>query len=446
MTKNSDFLYLHYPLPPDILRRKEAGDLAGARRLIDRALEKEDRPELAARLRCERVRLERLPLEYPYTEDEAKALFRGEWPDMTDAQFEALLEDGRVDWRYIDGQVRCGDRCLESCRLYPQLAPGLKRKPADTSERDAVLTRMEAEGGLAARITLRASIRPVGGAAGRMVRAWLPIPAPLHQQSGVEILDSTPGGVPAPEDAPQRTMYWETEERDAFSVTYRYLVRAPYVDASKLTAAPAQPSFCLEEQPPHILFTPYLHALCGRITQGCTSPLEKAKAVYDYVTGNVDYRYQPAYFQLDPIAELCARQLRGDCGVMAVLFITLCRIAGVPAQWQSGLFVTPGEAGSHDWAMFYIAPHGWLWADPSFGSAARRQGDERRRAHYFGNLDPCRMAANQAFAAPLTPPDPEWRSDPTDNQRGEMTVDGRGLQAHEMERGTEVLDFQYLPY
>ena len=88
------------------------------------------------------------------------------------------------------------------------------------------------------------------------------------------------------------------------------------------------------------------------------------------------------------IAELCARQLRGDCGVMAVLFITLCRIAGIPAQWQSGLSVKPGYAGCHDWAMFYIAPYGWLWADPSFGSGARRAGDQARRDHYFGNLDP----------------------------------------------------------
>jgi transglutaminase-like putative cysteine protease len=305
---------------------------------------------------------------------------------------------------------------------------------------------MKAEGGLAARITLRATIQAKEPSVGKSVQAWLPIPAQRHQQSEIEFLEYTPGGLIAPSDAPQRTIYWDSRERDTFSVMYRYLIRAPYVDVSKLTADPVQPKFCLEEEDPHIRFTPYLRALTQRVTKGCDGPLEKAKAIYDYITEYIDYRYQPDYFQLDPIAELTAVQRRGDCGMMAVLFVTMCRIAGVPAQWQSGLSVHENEAGCHDWAMFYVAPHGWLWADPSFGSGARRNGEAERRAHYFGNLDPCRMAANHAFFAPLTPPDPQWRHDPTDNQLGEMVVDGKGLFSPEMERDVETVAFEFLPY
>ena len=62
----------------------------------------------------------------------------------------------------------------------------------------------------------------------------------------------------------------------------------------------------------------------------------------------MDYRYQPAYLQLDCIGDQCAKTLRGDCGVFALLFITLCRIAGIPARWQSGLSVRPDGAGPHD--------------------------------------------------------------------------------------------------
>lgn len=446
MTKNQDFAFLHYDLPPDIARRKAAGDLAGAIRLIDMALGMNTRPELAARLRCERVRLERLPQNYPYTAQQAKDMMRQEWPDMSDGQFQYLLDRGRIDWRIINGQLRCHDDFLDTCRAYPQDAPGLRQEPEDNTQRDAMLARMRAEGGLAARVTVKASIRPREGAAGKSVQAWLPIPAACLQQSQIEFLDYTEGGLIAPETAPQRTIYWDSRERDEFSVTYRYLIRAPFVNVHKIVPDKVQPSFCLNEEAPHIMFTPYLRDLCARITKNFEGPLEKAVAIYDYVTGQVDYRYQPDYFQLDPIAELCARELRGDCGVMAILFITLCRIAGIPAQWQSGLSVKPGYAGCHDWAMFYIAPYGWLWADPSFGSGARRAGDNARRAHYFGNLDPCRMVANRAFMAPLTPPDPEWRSDPTDNQMGEMVVDGQGLNGPDMIRKTETLEFEYLPY
>lgn len=180
------------------------------------------------------------------------------------------------------------------------------------------------------------------------------------------------------------------------------------------------------------------------MTQCCRGPVEKAKAIYDYVTGFVDYRFQPAYLQLEGVADQCARELRGDCGMMALLFITMCRIASIPARWQSGLSARPGDVGCHDWAMFYIAPHGWLWADCSYGSSARRNGEEDRRRHYFGSLDPWRMVANSACFVPLTPPDPQWRADPYDNQRGEMTADGTGLASFQLAAEQELLDFRLL--
>ena len=443
MNLNEDFLSLDIPLPPDVARRKVMGDLAGAIRLIDRYLE-QDQPELAPRLRAEKARLERLPRDYPYDRAAALALMREEWPDLTEAQFDSLVDAGRIDWRCVDGAPHFHEHFLGSLRIYPLEAPGLKQESEDHTQRDAMLERMEREGELTAEITLKASIRPKEAAAGKLVQAWLPVPADCPQQSHIEILDATPGSLLAPADAPQRTIYWMSAERDSFEVTYRYRHRAVYVDPMTLECDPIQPTFDTGEQRPHIVFTPYLRALAARITEGCATPAEKAAAIYNYLTGHVDYRYQPAYLQLDDIADTCARELRGDCGVMALTFITLCRICGIPARWQSGLSARPGDTGSHDWAMFYIAPHGWLWADVSFGSSARRNGEERRRKHYFGSLDPWRMVANSAFQAPLTPPDPALRQDPYDNQRGEMAVDGVGLDSWQMERKIEEIEFKML--
>ena len=442
--QNEAFLHLNDALPADIARRRDMGDLAGALRLIDARLSSGVQPLLAPRLEAERLRLTRLPYDYPYTRPEAVALVRAEWPGFTEAQFDALLDGGRIDWRMVDGELRVHREFLESLRIYPKEAPGLVHEAVDNAERDAVLARMEREGSLTARITLKADIRALVPVAGQEVQAWPPLPAPCPQQSNIERLDCTPGGVAAPEYAPQRTMWWKTNGVGEFSVTYRYLFRAEYTAPMSLSLELAQPDFDLEEQPPHIVFTPYLRALAARLTEGCANPAEKAKAIYDYVTGQVDYRYQPAYLQLDCIADQCAKTLRGDCGVFALLFITLCRIAGIPARWQSGLAVRPGRVGPHDWAMFYLAPHGWLWADCSFGSSARRSGEDARRAHYFGSLDPWRMVANSAFQAPLTPPMPAWRQDPYDNQCGELMVGGRGLDAPERAWGHELLDFTRL--
>ena len=442
MNQNHDFLHLMDALPADLERRVKAGDVQAALRLIEGYLSSGKQPELAPRLRAERERLLRLEANYPLTKEEAMAQVRAEWPEFTEEQFDTLVANRRIDWRCVNGRVQYHDRFLSCVRIYAQQeAPGLKPEVEDHTQRDEMLSRMEQQGQLTGLITLRASIKAAKPSAGKPVQAWLPIPAACPQQSDIEILDATPGYVLAPADAPARTIYWDSHDRDSFTVTYRYKHKAVYVDPYTLKCGEAQPTFDTGEQLPHIAFTPYLRELCQRITKGCKTPVEKAGAIYDYVTENVDYRYQPAYVLLDNIADSCAKELRGDCGVMALLFITLCRIAGVPARWQSGLSAKPDGSGAHDWAMFYVAPYGWLYADPSFGSSARRNGELSRRRHYFGNLDPCRMVANSVFQAPLTPADPCYRNDPYDNQLGEMTVDGVGLWGQDVERNVETVEF-----
>ncbi len=97
---------------------------------------------------------------------------------------------------------------------------------------------------------------------------------------------------------------------------------------------------------PHIAFTPYLRQLTERVIHGLEDQLDRARAIYDYLTQHIDYRYQPPYLLLGSIADDCAHSLRGDCGVMALTFITMCRIAGVPARWQSGLYVAPDSVAA----------------------------------------------------------------------------------------------------
>lgn len=444
MTKNDSFLHLNDPLPADIARRKEMGDLAGAIRLIDQRLASHTQSLLTPRLEAERLRLTRLPHDYPYSRAEALAMIQAEWPQCTEEQFDTLVDHGRIDWRMIDGELRCQERFLESLRIYPKEAPGLIQEPQDHSARDAVLARMEAEGALTARITLRATIRSLAPVTGQEVQAWLPIPAACPQQSQIQILDHTPGGIAAPECAPQRTMWWRTQGVDTFSVTYRYLIRAQYTDPMTLPLDPVQPTFDLEEQAPHIVFTPYLRALAAQLTQGVTSPAEKAQRFYDFVTLNVHYHYQPSYFVLEDISTRCAMDRRGDCGIMALTFITLCRIAGIPARWQSGLAVGPGKCGCHDWAMFYIAPKGWMYADCSYGASMARAGEEELRRHYFGSIDPGRMVANRAFEAPFDPPMLGFRADPYDNQTGEVEADGVGLWGGQTVTTKETLAYEEL--
>lgn len=446
--RNGDYRFLDVGLPAEIARLKAIGRLDAACAACTAMLGAGGvEPELAACLRIERHRMARLARQFCVSRERALELIRAEWPEFTDGQLGDLVERGRIDWRMIDGEQRFLGDFLDSLRVYPVEVPGLELDaPSDIAARDAMLAAMRERGFSERRITVRARLEVPGARAGETVRAWLPIPAQAPQQSDIELLSATDGALVARQDAPARTVFWESDALRSFEVVYRYRIRAPYVDTER--PAPARPAVAdgsvdaadLGEERPHILFTPYLRALTAHVVDGIERPVDRARAIYDYVTRNVDYRYQPEYAQLDAIADACAKSLRGDCGVMALLFITMCRIAGVPARWQSGLYVACDYIGPHDWAMFYTEEYGWLWADCSFGSSARRAGDEVRRRHHFGNLDPWRMVANARFQAEFSPTFDEVRSDPYDNQMGEASVDGRGLDSCEMVRTVELLE------
>ena len=145
------------------------------------------------------------------------------------------------------------------------------------------------------------------------------------------------------------------------------------------------------------------------------------------------------YRWMDNIPEYAAMNGRGDCGVQALLFITLCRLAGVPARWQSGNACRPTSVGSHDWALFYVEPWGWMPCDPSYGGGMHRNGDEEGRAWYFGNLDPYRYVTCTEFQRQLSPAKTYFRFDPYDNQSGEAEYEDMRLDPWETVRSKRVL-------
>lgn len=455
MDINETFRSLNAGLPEDILRRKLYGDLDGAVRLIDRRLARPDTPQaLRNCMIAQRELMLRTPPDYPFTRAGALARVRERIPDFTEAEFDQRVDDGGIGWIYLRGEPHYFKRFFETmCKTDDEIARRASHaedKEDGGGEENALSRcrrRMQEEGSMSLRIRIRAAIRMKDElfTPGMFVRAHLPLPAACEQQSGITIEEITPNGAIAPETAPQRTVCWEGtwEESPRFSVVYSYIHTEQYHDLTApgtkplLSAAELAPF--LEEEAPHIIFSPYIRSLANELTGGTENPLEKARRIYDFITMNMNYTFMPAYFILESIAENCARNFTGDCGVFALLFITLCRCAGVPAQWQSGLTAGPKDCGCHDWARFYAPGFGWLYADPSYGIAAHREGDEARRQFYFGNLDPCRMVANNRFQAPFTVEKAHWRADPYDNQVGELETADRGLRGGEFRAVEELL-------
>ena len=456
MSINDTFRNLNIGLPEDILRRKLHGDFEGAIRLIDRRLARDDQPQgLRDCMAVQREIIRRLPDDYPMNREEALALVREYIPDFTEEEFDERIDAGKIGWIYVDGQMRFFNRFFQTmCKAEPAFAlrAGVTTYGVESakkgSKEDGLLDRtrkkLARQGKLSYRIRIRAwaKLKDEEFTPGMFLRVHLPIPADCQQQSDIRIEKIFPEtGHIAPADALQRTVCWEETmtENHEFSVEYSYVHTATYHDVDAIKPDAVQPTFCTEEIAPHVVFTPYIRQLTQTLSEGTDDPLEKARRFYDFISLNMKYTFMPAYFVLENIAETCARNFTGDCGVFALLFLTLCRCAGIPAQWQSGFTAEPGFVGGHDWVRFYIAPYGWLYADASYGTGAVRADNEERRKFYFGNLDPFRMIANRDFQENFTIPKEHWRYDPYDNQSGEMETTDRGFQGSEYSRDKEIL-------
>ena len=453
--------YAQYGLPEDIRRCKESGRYQEAIRLIDLRLVQPGLPQaLKGSLLYQKDICQHILEEFPYSKADALGLIRKRIPDFEEELLDRYLDERRIRWIYCEGEVRIFDRFFASlCKTVPDFAkraeirlPGVESAQSGSKTDDLLETairKIRGTGSMSNRIRIRATVRLKDQhfTPGMLLRAHLPIPAACPQQSDIRIEKIQPeGAVLGPEDAMQRTIRWEGnwQENPTFLVEYSYTHTARYTDAYHGTGIPGKYDFDLQEQPPHLVFSPYIRALCRELTEGLTDPLEKARAFYDFITKNMGYTYMPSYVLLENIAEECAKSFTGDCGVFAALFITLCRCAGIPAQWQSGLTVEPDFIGGHDWTRFYAEPYGWLFADPSYGVSAQRLGREDRRQFYFGNLDPYRFVANSAFQAPLSPRKEHPRADPYDNQLGEIETVDHGFAFSDYERTKEVLLCQEL--
>ena len=445
---------LSIPLPASVSRLIQAGYLNEAKERIRFLLSGSagtGEPLQKARLGLELARLSQLPGEYPYSFSDALSLIHRQIPDFTEKEFSALEKEGRIDFIFLEGQKRYFRRFWETLtatdsvlagRADPQLA-------RDTASRNLFRNRtiqlLKEEGSLKYRIHLKAGlrIRDEFFEPGKEVLVHLPVPKESAPTCNIRILNT--GHRPAflsPADAPARTIaFQETPgENDTFWVEYEYDSIVNYVEPNPDLVSDSLPDFDTGQLLPHIRFTPYLRALTSRIVGRESNPLIRAGKIYEFITSQVTYSYMPEYFLLDDIAEFCAVNRKGDCGVQALLFITMCRIAGIPARWQSGLSVTPVSVGPHDWAQFFIPHYGWLYADLSFGGSAFRAGEKERQAFYFGNLDPFRMVANTAFQAPLFPPKSGLRADPYDNQVGECEIGGKGLLCGQFDYFHEIID------
>ncbi len=428
---------LSVSLPDEVKMYHYAGDFAGELACVDRWLARRIPDCLRRRLEIQKLFATQLLHDYPLTRADVVAWMRARYPVADESTLDAFIASGNVDYILKGGEMRFQHQAVSN--IFKTHTGELEALQHPERVEESVpqtapphILRMQEKGSLAYRYEVEHEIRlaPHAERPGDMLRLWFPYPVSCATQPDEEIRLVSASHPVTITGTVHRTAFMEVpcEPGTVYSIRYCFVNRARYVplDLDRETGCPAADGLPPEEvaaytgeQYPHIRFTPFIRALAAEIAGDERDPLRLARRVYDYICEHIRYSYVRDYLLIANIPEFVLLNGYGDCGTMGLAFITLCRALGIPAKWQSGWACYPDHAGSHDWAMFYVAPYGWLYCDPSYGEGAARAGNEARRNHYFGNLDPFRMVASNEFQQPLTPDKILCRMDPYDNQSGE---------------------------
>jgi transglutaminase-like putative cysteine protease len=456
------------PLPDSIRDLIARGDFAAARAELGALAERAGDGDRRSATLFESERLRRLEREFSLTETETLERLRDVVPDTTPEDVARWRREGLLQSLVIEGERRIfrrdpGNLPLRSGEARERrVAAGLPAEPrralrdvADDQRIDLSdhLSEAMATGGLCCpvryRITHTVAVKPGLVPSGETIRCWLPIPRGEPHQTDFELLSSDPTEhILAPPDVPQRCVFLQREaeasgQSTVFQISHEFTAWASHtrVDPSEVEFPdPTDPEvqrFTEERWP--FLFTPRIRQLTREIVGDESNPHLKAKRIFEWMDANIVWIGEREYSTITDFTGLCLDRHAGDCGVQAILFITLCRCAGVPARWESGWWIHPASVNMHDWARFLIRPHGWLWADLTKGHNPDQFRDPATaRAFYFGGIDACRLVACADIAQPLTPPRRHPRSETLDFQRGEVEWDGGNLYFDEWDSLFEV--------
>jgi len=248
---------------------------------------------------------------------------------------------------------------------------------------------------------------------GKEFEFWLPLPPENGSQKiGDMVVHSPSGGVMGPEpEYGNRIFHGSSGPRGgvAISMRLRFTAERTEIAFDDLTKPPEG-----KPDPPKDLAR-YLEgdksnpidgeikALAARVTKDAKTGAAKARAVFDYVTKEMQRNEGERGLGSGDVKRAISLK-RGNSLDLGMVFVMLCRAAGVPARLVVGLQIPAALSegtigGYHCWAEFYLEGFGWVPADPADGAAAGA-----RAGSYFGHLDANRLQFSYGRDVTLEPP------------------------------------------
>ena len=248
--------------------------------------------------------------------------------------------------------------------------------------------------------------------AGKKVRIWIPS-AQSDRYQEVRIV-SVKGDVPLRKTRESKygnEIYFAQTGRSTqaelhFDIEYDVvrheraaLHPSPHIVATALSSKERQEDL----QPDALVPTTGLPAdLAAKVTQGKTQPLDKARAIYDYVFTTMRYDKTGTGWGHGDVLYACDAK-KGNCTDFHSLFIAMARSQGIPARFEIGFPLPPDKhsaeiAGYHCWSDFYVDGKGWIPVDIS-----EAWKHPEKRDYFFGSHDVNRVQFSMGRDLRLNP-------------------------------------------
>lgn len=270
---------------------------------------------------------------------------------------------------------------------------------------------------------------------GKTIRVWMPFPIESERQANAILLSSTDKVVFA-RDAVHNTIYMERKadgKAAHFEAVMQYDVRSKTFSQDAMlrrllpydTSSDIYKKYTAQELP-QIQKSADLNDLAWKIVGNETNPVLQASLVFNWIDARFPWAGAREYSTIPCLPRYVLERGYGDCGQVTLLYITLLRNLGIPARWESGWWLAPGDSGMHDWGEVYFEGIGWVPVDMSYGMIAA--ADTPEVAHFYkSGMDFYRFAANKGVCGLLSPEKKYVRSETVDSQLGEVEWDGGNL-------------------
>lgn len=382
----------------------------------------------------------RLLSDFRLTFDQARDEIAKLYGDSVASRIREYADKHYIETKVIDGVERVHHKSIKNLKLLnPEMNGGWKLRGGTASEkrieyvRDVVNhsigdghTRSDASCRVKYRFSIDVPYSDV--LEGDTLRVWMPMVFDNGRQDDIRILSASQDYVMStPEQSIHSSIYMERPVEKGKTTHFEYV--GEYIAKGQYYA----PEYILRNlkpynkesdeykkytkiEQPHILI---YNDLAKDIVGDETNPYRQSELVYDYIINRYPWAGAREYSTISCIPDYVLREGHGDCGQVALLYISIMRSLGVPARWESGWMLHPGEKNLHDWAEVYYEGVGWVPVDVSFGRYTP-SSDPRVVKFYSTGQDVHRMAVNRGVCGEFYPAKKYVRSETVDFQLGEV--------------------------